>query len=138
MIVVGVLAYSIGLKQNEINQRSLKLNDYADVFLMPQTLQDNNKNVVGWNILIKNASAYPVYLNKYIINGAVFNVGTSMIPANSGDWYQVPVTKDIQEKKYFSISIFFEDYSGRKYQTEGVGEFNGSAWGVKTQKRQEL
>lgn len=139
--VVGFLAWRIGVRQNEINSQFLGLSDYADVFLMPQTLtqkvDDNKTKTVGYTLLIKNASSYPIYLNQYIINGIKYEVGASIIPANSENWYQVPLTKDIQNTGKFFIEIYFEDFTGRKYKTEGYGEFDGG-WSVKSKKRIEV
>ena len=93
---------------------------------------------VGSNILIKNASAYPIYLNAYTLNGVKVDVGSSAIPSDPDSWYAVPIPNDIQQKGEFSLSVDFEDYKGRKYRTEGYGQLGGQAWGIKSKKRVEI
>lgn len=138
-IITTVLVWRIGIIQNSINQQALSISDFAEIFLMPQTItqkmSDNSDKVVGYNILIKNVSAYPIYLNSYTLNGTKHDVGNSAIPNNSDSWFVVPIPTDIQTKKEFSIVVDFEDYQGKKYQAEGFGLFDGNGWGIKSKKR---
>ncbi len=133
-LVAAVFAYKIGTTQNGI----LALQDYAEVFLMPQNIIDSQQNIVGWNILIKNASAYPIYISSYVLNGVEDRVGGSVVPNNSDNWYTVPITSDIKQRGQFSIKIYYDDYKGKKYETDGFGTLNGNAWKVTTTKRISL
>lgn len=141
-IITTILIWRIGIRQNEINQQALNVNDFAEIFLMPQTIlakmSDGSEQPVRWNILVKNVSAYPIYFNAYTLNGTKHDIGNSAIPNNSDSWFAVPIPADIQTKKEFSIIIDFEDYRGKKYQTEGFGLFDGSAWGIKSKKRVQI
>lgn len=138
-IITTVLVWKIGQTQNSINQQALSISDFAEIFLMPQSISqkmsDGSDNVIGWNLLIKNVSAYPIYLNAYTLNGIKYDVGNSAIPNNTDSWFGVPISAEIQAKGEFSIIIDFEDYRGKKYQAEGFGLFNGNDWGIKSKKR---
>src|SRR5258708_6095913 len=124
-----IAAVYIGQKQNEINETALKISNFSEVFLMPQRLLDENNKIVGWNVLIKNASAYPIYVNSYTLNGIKTDLGSSAIPNDSNSWYALVIPPDIQSKKEFSLLVSFEDYLGNKYQTEGFGKFEGG-WNI--------
>lgn len=137
-IVAVILAYKVGQKQNEINIQALGLHDFAEVFLMPQQIVKEAKEgneLVGWKLLIKNASSYSIYINKYTLNEVETIVGGSVIPTSSDNWYGVPLPKDI---KKFNIVVEFEDHRGRKFKTKGTGELIGGGWSIKSQKREEL
>jgi len=138
-IITTVLVYKIGVTQNIINEKALSISDFAEVFLMPQTLvskmSDGSEKATGWNILIKNVSAYPIYLNSYVLNGTKYDIGNSAIPNNSDSWFSVPIPEDVQKNKSFSLVVNFEDYQGNKYQTEGFGQFNVGGWSIKSYRR---
>lgn len=138
-IVTTVLLWRIGITQNIINQQALSISDFSEVFLMPQPVSvkmpDGSEKLVAWNVLIKNVSAYPIYLNTFTLNGIKHDVGNSAIPNNPDSWFTVPIHTEIQVKKEFSIVIDFEDYRGKKYQAEGFGLFDGNGWGIKSKKR---
>lgn len=127
-ILTIYLLYRVGKRQNEINETALKLTDFAEVFLCPQSLGVNS------NILIKNASAYPIYLNSYILNGEETEVKGSPIPTGQTNWYQVEIPVKIQVQREFSLIIKFEDYQGNKYQALGFGIFTPDWWNVRSQK----
>lgn len=61
-------ARDIGYRQNEINQRSLDIQNFVELFVMPQQVIAQNELgqqiPLSWNLLIKNASSYPIYLSK--------------------------------------------------------------------------
>ncbi|MHB0865480.1 MAG: hypothetical protein ACYC1Y_01065 [Minisyncoccota bacterium] len=138
-LIATILAYRVGRKQNEINIRALGLQDFAEVFLMPQQVvwqvANSDEQKFAWNLLIKNTSSYPIYIHKYIFNDKENEVGGSVVPNRSDDWYVVPIP---EETKEFSISIEFEDHQGRKYMTEGDGKFNGKGWSINSKRRVDL
>ncbi len=138
-LITMFLVLYIGRTQNVIAQQALRVSDFAEVFLMPQVIiskdQAGRDKVIGGQILIKNVSAYPVYLNAYTLNGIKHDVGNSAIPNNPDSWFGVPISQDILNAKEFSISVDFEDYQGKKYRTEGFGLFDGNGWAIKSKKR---
>ena len=109
---------------------------FVEIFLMPQSLRNNNNEVVGHNILIKNVSSYPIYLNSYSLNGVKIDIGATPIPNDSNSWYGIPITKEIETGGKFSITVNFEDYLGTKYISEGFGRLEGVGWNVHQTKRQ--
>lgn len=137
-ILAAFWASQIGVTQNSISETSLKINNFVEVFLMPQVITDSSGKVVAWKILVKNVSAYPVYLNSYALNGVKTDIGSTPIPNNSDSWYGVPISQDIQGKGQFSIIIDFEDYLGNKYESEGFGSFENGGWNIHQNKRTEI
>jgi len=139
-LVAVILAYKIGRKQNEINLEAVRLQDFAEVFLMPQQIiqkneKTNKQKLLGWILLVQNASSYPIYINKYTLNDTEKEVGGSAIPNNPNSWYKIPIPKNITE---FSVSIEFEDHRERRYKTDGDGVFNGKGWSIHSTRRVEL
>lgn len=137
-----IFAYRIGEKQNEINQVALEINDFAEIFVMPRRViyKYADGEVPGvWNIIIKNASAYPIYLNSYTLDGKKVDLGNLTLARDSDLWYGLTLPTSVQEKGEFSISVDFEDYRGNKYRTKGSGVYNGRDWwNVTTQKRMRV
>jgi hypothetical protein len=141
--LAAYLAFRIGKKQNEINAQALAITNFVEIFLMPmQTVVtdvvDANKKEIKWNVLIKNVSSYPIYLNDFTLNGIKHDIGNSAIPNNSDSWYGIPLTEETLKRTEFSLLVSFEDYLGRKYQTEGFGVFDGMMWQIKSKKRIEI
>lgn len=137
------LAYRIGKKQNEINEKALIISNFVEVFLMPQQVvlpdkDDQSRQIIKWQVIIKNVSSYPIYLNDFTLNGIKQDIGSSAIPNNSDNWYAVPILEDVQKRGEFSLIISFEDYLGKKYQAEGFGKFDGVSWQIKSKKRIEI
>lgn len=133
-ILAAIFAWQIGSRQIQIAE----LQDFAEVFLMPQAILNNQQQVVSWKILIKNASSYPIYLESYTLNGFKTDVGNSAVPNNQDSWYGVPILQKMQEQGEFSLLVNFVDYRGRHYETEGFGRFINGGWEIKSKKRVEL
>lgn len=141
--LAAYFAWRIGVRQNEINEKALKISDFVEIFLMPQQviLQDQNgqlNKIIKWNVLINNVSAYPIYLNDFTLNGIKQDIGSSAIPNNSDNWYAVPIPEEVQKLKNFSLVVTFEDYLGQRYAGEGFGVFDGASWQIKSKKRVKL
>ena len=139
--VAAFFAYKIGIKQNEINKQALDIANFVEIFVQPQqkVVQDNEKNQqISWNLIIQNASSYPIYINDYTLNGVKHSIGNTVLPNNSNQWYTVSIPTDIQNKGEFSLIISFEDYLGNKYQSESFGEFRNYGWNIRSQKRRAL
>lgn len=142
-MLAALFAYRIGKKQNKINEQALNISNFVEIFFMPQQVITQNKDnpeikSIKWDILIKNVSSYPIYLNDFTLNGVKQDIGSSAIPNNPDSWYGLPIADDAQKKGDFSLLVSFEDYLGHKYQTEGFGNFNGYSWDIKSKKRIEV
>ena len=138
-LVAVVAAYKVGLKQNEITSQALGIQDFAEVFMMPQQVvgkdAEGKEKHLGWNLLVKNSSSYPIYIDKYIFNTKETIVGGSVIPTHSDSWYNVPIPVDVTE---FTVSIDFSDHRGNKYRTEGRGSLIGMGWSIHSVRRIEI
>jgi len=138
-LVAIVAAYKVGLKQNEITANALGIQDFAEVFMMPQQVigkdTEGKEKHLGWNLLVKNSSSYPIYIDKYIFNTRETIVGGSVVPTHSDSWYVVPIPADVKE---FTVSVDFSDHRGNKYRTEGRGSLIGVGWSIHSVRRIEL
>ncbi len=142
-IYAAFWAQRIGVAQNRISEASLKINNFAEVFMMPsqtviQSLEDSQKKVIVWTVLVKNVSAYPIYLKSYTLNGVKIDIGNTPIPNNPESWYTVPIPGDVQGKGQFSLDVEFEDYLGGTYKSEGFGKIEGAGWNIHQNKRIEI
>lgn len=139
LLITGFLAWRIGKKQNEINKQSLDIQNFVETFVMPQQVlgQDENGNqkLLNWNLIVKNASSYPIYLNKFKLNGLSHNIGNSVIPVGDNNWYAIPIVKDVQEKGELSLKLEFEDYLGNEFCSKHCGNFENFLWQIKSEKR---
>jgi len=139
VLVVGFLAWRIGRRQNKINEISLSITNFVEIFVMPQQVilkdQDNPEKASHyWNLLVKNASSYPVYLNRFTLNGVSHLIGSSVVPVGSDNWYAIPVSKDVQDKKELSLDVEYEDYLGNIYRGKHYGVFENGNWQIKSEK----
>src|SRR5258708_3890660 len=101
-VTAAIAAIYIGVVQNGISNESLKINNFVEVFMMPQVVTNATNEVIGWKVLIKNVSSYPIYLSSYELNGVKTDIGNTPIPNDSGSWYAVPIPPDVQSKGQFS------------------------------------
>ena len=131
-LLVGFWAWRIGKRQNQIS-------NFVEIFIMPQQVlgedENGNQKLLYWNLLIKNASSFPVYLNKFSLNGVSHQIGSSAIPSNSDGWHAIPISSDVQKKEELSLDVEFEDYLGKRYKTASYGEFRNNTWNIKSEKR---
>lgn len=136
------LAYSIGKRQNQINEMALNIAQFTEVFLMPQQVLARSgeayHELIRWNILIKNVSSHPIYLNSFTLNDTEQDIGMNAIPNNENSWYAIPIAEDIQREGRFAITVKFENYQGKKFKAEGSGIFDGFWWQIKSSKREEI
>jgi hypothetical protein len=107
---------------------------------MPQRIEhkEGDKIIeISHKVLIKNASSYPIYLNFYTLNGVKSEVGSSIIPVSSENWFGVPIPKEVEKNTKLYLSVNFEDYIGNKYLAECYGTYTGE-WGISSSKRTEI
>ena len=137
--LAACLAWKIGKKQNEINKQALDIQNFVETFVMPQQVlgqdEQGNSKLLYWNLLVKNASSYPIYLNRFVLNGLAHIVGNSVIPVGSDNWYAIPVPLDIQQKGDLSLELEFEDYLGTQYVSRHYGKFENMSWQIRSEKR---
>lgn len=140
--VAAFLAWRIGVKQNKINKKAVDIANFVEIFVMPQQvlIKDENKGQQSfyWNLIIKNASSYPIYLNSFRLNGILHSLGSVVVPIGGDNWYGIPIPKDIQDKKELSLEVKFEDYLGKKYYSKNFGEYKNYSWQIKSNKSEQL
>ncbi len=138
-VIAAFLAWRIGKKQNEINQRSLDIQNFVETFVMPQQVvvqdENGNKKISHWNLLIKNASSYPIYLKSFTLNGIRQAIGSSVIPNSGDNWYAIPISKTVQDSGILSLEVEFEDYLSNRYTSKQSGVFDGVGWQIRSEKR---
>lgn len=140
-LVAAFLAWKIGERQNEINKQALDIQNFVETFVMPQQVigqdEQGNQKLLHWNLLVKNASSYPIYLNRFVLNGVAHLIGNSVIPTGGDNWYAIPVPQDVQQKSELSLEIEFEDYLGNRYLSRHYGKFENMMWQIRSEKRIE-
>jgi hypothetical protein len=131
VLIFGVyFAYIIGKRQNEINENLVKINDFVELFVIP-----NNSN----KLVIINVGNYPVYLKKIIFNDTIKILDNAILPCNSNNCYSLSIPPYIKEKKDFELSISYEDYLNRNYISKAKGFLNEkSEWKIITSKKDKL
>jgi hypothetical protein len=134
--IAAFLAYKIGNKQNIINERALKISDFVELFFMPQQVIDPKTNrVIGHNILVKNASSYPVYINGFTLNDEVRSTGFTCIPSGENNWFMISINDEIKQQKHIKLTVEFEDYMGNKYTSKTEGDFDDLMLWLHSKKR---
>lgn len=137
-LITTYLAWRIGKRQNEINERSLSIQDFVETFVMPQQVlakdDKGNDYLAYYNLLVKNASSYPVYLNSFSLNGVFHSVGSSVLPTGTENWYAIPIPKNIQENGELILELNYEDYLKRKYQSNHKGVVENMTWQIRSEK----
>lgn len=132
-------AFYIGYKQNKINKEALDIKNFVDTFVMPQQVlgqdEKGEQKLIYWNLIVKNASSYPIYLNSFCLNGIEHSIGSSVIPNGSDNWYGFPIPNDVQEKGELSLKLEFEDYLNNKYTSRHFGKLENGIWQIKSEKR---
>lgn len=140
--IAAILAWRIGRKQNEINQKALKIQDFTEVFIMPQQIigkdKDGKEKLLGWNLIIKNSSAQPIYLNRYVLNGISTLVGSSAIHTGDNSWYKIQILDSPCQENKLSLEVEFENYLGNKYLTRCYGKFENGEWGINSEKSKKI
>lgn len=143
-VVAGItsyLAWDIGKRQNKINEQALNIQNFVETFVMPQEVYAKDEQgtpvLLYYNLLIKNASSYPIYLKSFTLNGVSHLVGNSIIPIGGDNWYAIPIPNDVQQKKELTLDLDFEDYLGNEYISKHNGVFENLNWQIRSQKREK-
>ena len=112
------LAWLIGKKQNEINERALRINDYIGVVLNPNI---NNTTQIQNGFNIQNVGVYPVYLESYTVADTETSWGETMLPPRQDVFYTIPLSASMGcQIGDFTITIKFNDGAGKRYQTINI------------------
>lgn len=137
-ILIGYFAYKITYQQTEINRKMLEIHDYVEIFVMPRMINNGvgepiSKKVAQYELLIKNASYYPIYLQKYNLNGEEKNIGSCVIPNGGDHWYGVIVSSEISN---LELDLYYEDYMGKRYKTKVKGSKSDNGWHIWNNKKE--
>ena len=125
-------ALYIGVIQNKINKRLLLIQDNVDIYLRINNLIDNDdqSNIIASKIEVRNISATPLTLEKYIFNG----VERIILP------YRIPPASQFSDANYYinlppanvtdyvSFILYFEDSMQSKLEVHGRVEFKNGNW----------
>jgi hypothetical protein len=136
--VIGLFAYRVAVQQTEINNKLLQINDYVELFVVPQEIKSEVGKSIGkflaeYKLLVKNASSYPIYLQKYILNGEEKKLNNCVVPNSDNSWYGIVVPQSIYN---LTLDLYYEDYLGKKYKTEVSGKKNDRGWEIYNNRRE--
>ncbi|MDB4940254.1 MAG: hypothetical protein JWO40_679 [Candidatus Doudnabacteria bacterium] len=125
-IIAVILAFKIGQKQNEINNRLLSLQDYVAISFIPDSrngviklLNTGKSNLYLWGFDWSFNSANNNY---HYEKARLISAGT-----NDSSYYWIPLPKNIDKistTTNFDIKLYLEDDYGNKWVSEGGGEAN--------------
>lgn len=136
-VVAAIAACVAAWWAKGIGDRQIQISDFVELFVMPQQVMVQNEQgqqaPLRWNLIIKNASSYPVYLKTFSLNGVRYVLGSNAIPNNPDNWYAIPIPANVQST--LSLDVEFEDYLGRKYSSKHSGIFDGLSWQITSEKR---
>ena len=80
-----IVALYIGVIQNRINRRMLSIQDGVDIYLRTKYLMDKDdpSKMIAAQIEIRNISATPLSLERYVFNGVERVISPYRLPHNS-------------------------------------------------------
>jgi len=131
-LLMIILASIIGYQQMSINKKALDLDNYVELFAMPQQIIDPNNQIVGFNVLIKNVGSHPIYLINYTLNDNKRNI-SSVIPASTDSWYSITLPEPYKLNNTLNLTVIYRDRNNNYYSNLVRGSFNGFWWEINTE-----
>lgn len=127
-----VVALYIGIIQNKINKRLLSIQDSVDIYLRTVNLVDkeDSSKVIVSRIEIRNISATPLSLERYIFNGVERIILPYRLPPAiqfPDAYYYINLpSSDLMD--YSSFTLYFEDATRCKWIVSGRAELKNGSW----------
>lgn len=125
-VIIGILAFSIGSTQNEINRTIQKLQDSVELYAYPVI----NPQLQRIFLRLTNVGSVQLYLTSYVVNGGPDQtLGRSLIPASQQQnaWFDILISPstDTSAKK---VVIELEDGLNRKWVSTVAMTFDNGSW----------
>ena len=144
MLSLGALieALYIGVIQNRINRRMLSIQDGIDLYLRTKYIMDKDdpSKMIATQIEIRNISATPLSLERYVFNGVERVISPYRLPpaAQFPDAYYYINLPSVNQMDYASFTLYFEDATQRKWKVSGRAELKNGNWELSSEKPQKI
>lgn len=137
-----IVALYIGVIQNRINRRMLSIQDGVDIYLRTKYLmdKDDSSKMIAAQIEIRNISATPLSLERYVFNGVERVISPYRLPpaAQFPDAYYYINLPSVNQMDYASFTLYFEDTTQCKWKVPGRAEFKSGTWELSWEKPQKI
>lgn len=137
-----IVALYIGVIQNRINRRMLSIQDGVDIYLRTKYLMDKEdpSKMIAAQIEIRNISATPLSLERYVFNGVERVILPYRLPpaAQFPEAYYYINLPSVKQMDYASFTLYFEDTTQRKWRVSGRAEFKNGTWELSWEKPQKI
>lgn len=137
-----IVALYIGVIQNRINRRMLSIQDGVDIYLRTKHFMDKDdpSKMIAAQIEIRNTSATPLSLERYVFNGVERVISPYRLPpaAQFPDAYYYINLPSVNQMDYASFTLHFEDTTQRKWKVPGRAEFKSGTWELSWEKPQKI
>lgn len=137
-----VVALYIGIIQNRINRRMLSIQDGVDIYLRTNYFmdKDDSSKMIASQIEIRNISATPLSLERYVFNGIERVISPYRLPpaVQFPDAYYYINLPSVKQMDYASFILYFEDTVQRKWKVPGCAEFKNGTWELSWEKPQKI
>lgn len=137
-----IAALYIGVIQNRINRRMLSIQDGVDIYLRTKYLMDKDdpSKMIAAQIEIRNISATPLSLERYVFNGVERVISPYRLPpaVQFPDAYYYINLPSVNHMDYASFTLHFEDTTQRKWRVPGRAEFKSGTWELSWEKPQKI
>ena len=135
-----IAALYVGIIQNRINKRLLLIQDGVDFYLrIAQRVDEKDPSkMLSAYIEIRNISATPLSLERYVFNGVERIISPYRLPpaAQFPDAYYYINLPPVDQMDYASFTLYFEDATQRKWEVPGRAEFKNGRWELSWEKPQ--
>ncbi len=137
-LFAAFLAWRIGIRQNEINERIGNIQDAVEIYAtlgVKQTVDPEGKITSVIPVLhIQNVGTRHVYFDRYTFNGHIHELGGQVRPPsyanaeNNFYWIELPRNGEA----HTSVIIEYHDMDGRKWKNRINAELKNGSWAVDT------
>lgn len=128
-----VVALFIGIKQNKINEKLLKVQDIVALFIDSgsKMVANGDSNAIIPTMVLYNLGTSVVYLEYYIFNGRKYPVGAITLPTRSSfPEFSYKIDLPTNGETHVSFEIIILDSLDRRWYTEGFADLNDGAWQI--------
>ena len=114
--------------------------DDADEILEYLMDKDDPSKMIAAQIEIRNISATPLSLERYVFNGVERVISPYRLPpaAQFPDAYYYINLPSVNQMDYASFTLHFEDTTQRKWKVPGRAEFKSGTWELSWEKPQKI
>lgn len=140
-IVTGitlVVAFFIGRRQNEINEKVGKLQDVVELYgahFVEVYTDEGGKEFTKEYVGVQNVGTRIVYLESYTFNGRKYKLNGQVLPSTYSqalaNYYKIQLPTN--GETHVSITFRYKDVDGRLWESEVMGDLvQGWGWKIAT------